>query len=177
MEEINKSIRERRLAQQANIQSQFSDSLEKGKKMPIGTVSRGYKKVADGRWVPVRASMGRRGQGSEDAGDEGIDANINITDKHIKAKIGFLKLDGVKDVKVEKMGSKYAVGIFIDSPATKQAIEENKGNRFGQTKQGKPIVKELKQAFGKLITEGGRISSHKQDDGSIKVVMGVKNKG
>jgi hypothetical protein len=28
--------------------------LEKAKKMPIGTVSRGRKKVAEGKWVPVK---------------------------------------------------------------------------------------------------------------------------
>ena len=38
-----------------NIAKSFSvDEVEKGKKMPIGTVSNGRKKVGEGKWVPVK---------------------------------------------------------------------------------------------------------------------------
>ena len=32
----------------------MEDNIEKGKRVPVGTVSRGYKKVAEGKWVPVK---------------------------------------------------------------------------------------------------------------------------
>lgn len=32
----------------------LDNNLEKGREMPIGTISRGYKKVAKGKWVPVK---------------------------------------------------------------------------------------------------------------------------
>lgn len=35
-------------------------TLEKARKMPVGTVSRGRKKVADGKWVPVKKLRSRR---------------------------------------------------------------------------------------------------------------------
>lgn len=38
----------------SNVEKSFlNNDLEKGKKMPIGTVSNGYKKMAEGKWVPV----------------------------------------------------------------------------------------------------------------------------
>ena len=38
------------------------ESLEKAKKMPVGTVSRGFKKVADGKWVPVEDGKEKKGK-------------------------------------------------------------------------------------------------------------------
>lgn len=37
----------------------LQNDLEKGREMPIGTISRGYKKVAKGKWVPV-AKTGKK---------------------------------------------------------------------------------------------------------------------
>ena len=36
--------------------TEAKDRLLKAKKMPIGTVSHGRKKVAEGKWVPVKSS-------------------------------------------------------------------------------------------------------------------------
>jgi hypothetical protein len=37
--------------------------LKKARKMPIGTVSRGYKKVAEGKWLPVSKEKVRKPKG------------------------------------------------------------------------------------------------------------------
>jgi hypothetical protein len=50
MDEITKSIHDNKALQKQHI----ADSFEKGKTKPIGTVTNGYKKVAEGKWVPVK---------------------------------------------------------------------------------------------------------------------------
>lgn len=57
MDEIRKSIQERRAKQINQIQDQFgatNDDLQKAREMPIGTISNGRKKVAKGKWVRVK---------------------------------------------------------------------------------------------------------------------------
>lgn len=59
------NIQEYQKQQRDRIAKSFSndafdiDLIEKGKKMPIGTVSGGYKKVAEGKWIPVKKEGGR----------------------------------------------------------------------------------------------------------------------
>lgn len=43
------------------------DKIIKGKKMPIGTISRGRKKVAEGKWVPVKQKQTEQKMTSEEA--------------------------------------------------------------------------------------------------------------
>ena len=45
-------------------QKSFENDLEKGKKMPIGTVSKGRKKVAEGKWVEIKDDKGGNGMDS-----------------------------------------------------------------------------------------------------------------
>ncbi len=63
MEDFEKAIKAHNLKRQAGIINQFSDDLEKAgtprkapgpKSYPIGTVRNGRKKMAEGKWVPVK---------------------------------------------------------------------------------------------------------------------------
>jgi len=47
MDEITKALHNRRMA----ISNKIADSFEKGKKVPVGTVTNGRRKVAEGKWV------------------------------------------------------------------------------------------------------------------------------
>lgn len=66
MDDIMKSIHEHKLGVQNHIDNHNAElrgedltTLQKGKKMPIGTVSNGRKKVAEGKWVDVKDSKGK----------------------------------------------------------------------------------------------------------------------
>lgn len=51
-----REIKEHKEAIRLQIAS-LGNGIEKGRKMPIGTVSRGFKKIAEGKWVPVKKDV------------------------------------------------------------------------------------------------------------------------
>lgn len=119
------------------------ESLEKAKKMPVGTVSRGFKKVADGKWVPVD--------------DGGKPKKEPVPDKKDKKKDEKKpEIDPKKQERKEKLKSvlKKVASIFADAlserdpvaPAA-QAVEETGENvkKDAQNRQAEKKQKEIEK--------------------------------
>lgn len=84
----------------SGIEKGFLDQdLEKGKKVPVGTVTNGYKKVAEGKWMPVKKEKKKNLlEGTKAVGSNG---------KPIK-----LYHAGSKELTVSK-GGEYGDGVYL----------------------------------------------------------------
>jgi hypothetical protein len=77
--------------------------LEKAKKMPIGTVSRGRKKVAEGKWVPVKEGRQKSEKSKQKDGEKfkKIDeTGLNWLFKHSASQINHLKSKNIPVLRV-----------------------------------------------------------------------------
>lgn len=114
--------------------------LEKGKKMPVGTVSNGRKKVAEGKWVDVKSD----GKSSNKTIDpKAHQAAVEIITKYSGTRAGAVNtfiithdLDVVSLAKKMKTGSvsdrmdlATAVSGKYDSPIAKKVIKEHSNKK------------------------------------------------
>jgi len=76
-------------------------NIEKGRKVPIGTVSRGFKKVAEGKWVPVK----------KDKKPKSISKKELYSAKNINRAPSTKGLKDVKSVKDIDLNKTYAITI------------------------------------------------------------------
>lgn len=92
--DLNKAIQSKQLERKERINSSFTNHdevLEKGKKMPIGTISNGYKKVAEDKWVSVSVSHSNTHDKSSPPSDDSVHA--------LESKIGLFEKQNITGYK------------------------------------------------------------------------------
>lgn len=158
-----------------NLQSfiNTSETLEKGKKMPIGTITNGYKKVAEGKWQKV-SSYGLTKKEHENKIKAGKDlanayANENSESAYKKVKMGnefaaeheatLLHHDDLDDKEYDddhvnnsgKKSEKDHKQGFSPEEAKKKVDGESKpqnSSELGKTKSGKTIYEDGSELEG-----------------------------
>lgn len=143
----------------------FSNDLEKGKKVPIGTISNGRKKVAEGKWVNIK-SGGKKSAKSDGAasaaGKRGMkvlnDPTAHVND--VKAAIKDIK-NRIKDIKKTATGQsdkQLDEKQKLDNLLTK--LEKRATYSSGQTK--KMSAAAYKRTFLKGIVEDDISDAYKE---------------
>lgn len=90
------------------ISKQDSKRMEKAKRMPIGTESKGRRKVAEGKWVPVKKRSGRKESGQAGAFPRNVrnltvDAATSFITQAVKMSLKTLrKNQDIVDLQKEK---------------------------------------------------------------------------
>lgn len=112
------------------------DLIEKGKKMPIGTISNGRKKVAEGKWVPVKNDN----QNQQKTSKTHKDASNHIVENE-DGTIDIDVLDPDTEAKVFKEGDSI---VFKDSTGKKHSgvVGKSKGDHIHSVKRTKQKVKQ-----------------------------------
>jgi hypothetical protein len=95
----------------------MEDNIEKGKKVPVGTVSRGYKKMAEGKWVPVKDEKKK-------------EVPLGSSEKKMNARKEVKESNKLTDAEKTyfKENKKEIMAIIEDDPlaSVKQAINDHK---------------------------------------------------
>ena len=114
--------------------------IEKGRKMPIGTVSGNYKKVAEGKWVPVKKDGGKKKNepNPSDRFEVGTPASYNGDDGEVVMEGGEKKLKLYSNVP-----GRYGPTISPDWSKVKTFYEVNAEAEVERTK--KNILKDTKE--------------------------------
>lgn len=114
------------------------EEIEKGKKVPVGTVTNGYKKIAEGKWVPVK----------KDGSGKSSKTSVGSTGKSVAAKMKNAMAGGQPVFspstidKVSKMGSvtradleKIVPDYVSGSEITKLGVPDTKGSSKTEQKE------------------------------------------
>lgn len=129
-----------------------NNNLEKGKAVPVGTVSNGYKKMAEGKWVPVKEG----GSGYKENKPSGYTDNMaNKEDKMQAAKDAMPK--PTEDDKAYFKENKEAIMAIIENDpfvSVKEVIDgHRKDNKESKVKQAGKAIKKMANRFTEDIKD------------------------
>ncbi len=109
----------------------IAEVMEKGKKFPIGTVHNGYKKVAEGRWDPVKEGGSKTGKPAP-VSDEHKHAMTEVTSEHKARKTEMTRV------------SKMAEDVMRGKPASMEGLSDGLKEKMSELKGAVETLHELK---------------------------------
>lgn len=136
----------------SNVEKSFSNNIEKGKAVPIGTVSGGYKKEAEGKWVPVK-----EGKEGHDKNKPSMYSDAMAEKKQKKDKqLGERKKPTEADKKYFQENKEAIMAIIDDDifMPISEALEQHRNESKQKEETTKRVTEKVTEAVKEAMSEG-----------------------